>query len=144
MRKFVGLGMGMGFALALALSGCAEYQLAKSALAYAADATVPATVGIVAANAFDGFEAEVSDAEIDCTPRAVPLATQLPAELCSAQASNIRILAAAVHAGQPLRNDIEPKGAGAQPVSGSIYNKLESEIGIIESTLAIFNAAKGA
>jgi hypothetical protein len=137
------LKIAAALALVAALGGCAEAQLIGRAVSYAADATVPPTVGIVAANTFDGFKAEVTDAEIDCTPHVVPISTQLPSALCAAQVGNIRILSAAVKAGTPLRNQIEPTAAGAVPVSGSVYNKLEAIIGTIQSTISIFNAAKG-
>lgn len=125
-----------------ALAGCAEYQLAKNAIEYAADATVPPTVGLVAANAFDGFEATATDALGGCTPNsAYP---QIPRTICVAQASNLKTMGAAVTAGRVLRNAIEPTGAGAVPVSGAVYNKLETEIAVLQAAIAAFNTAKGA
>lgn len=121
-----------------ALAGCADIRAVTNTIGVVADAQIPANVALVAANSFDAVELSAKNILVFCTPTPAPA-------ICASQRANIRTMSAAVLAGRPIRNAIEPLNAGvASPVSKSAYDKLEAIISTLTSAVNVFNASKGA
>jgi|SRR6185312_4382559 len=125
--------------LCLPLAGCADLQAIVNTAKTVADAQIPANVAVAAANGYDAIEILATPILVTCTPTP----THVVPAVCVSQKANIRSMSAAVLAGRPIRNAIEPSPGVADPISKTAYDKLQSIIATITSAVNAFNSAKG-
>lgn len=121
----------------MALAGCSSLQTVLNTAKTVADAQIPANVAVVAANGFDAVELTAANILRTCAP-----AGHVAPAVCISQRPNIRVMNASILAGRPLRNAIEPTTAGAaQPVSKSVYDRLQALVATLTAVVSAFNAA---
>lgn len=115
-------------AVTLAFGGCASLDIARRAYVAATETTVPASVVIPAANAFDILKASATNYGRYC------ISKQMAPAVCSA--STRRIVIKAVRLGTGARNQLEASVASGQPAAASIYNVLVAAVTDLQASPA--------
>lgn len=112
-------------ALALSLGACSTLDTINT-IQQVATATVPASVVIPAANAFDILKGTAVNYGRYC------IANKMPEPICSA--SNRRIVVKFVRSGTSARNQLEVSLTTGQPATASVYNTLVAAIQGLKGT----------
>jgi hypothetical protein len=111
--------------LALTLGACSTLDTINT-IQQVATATVPASVVIPAANAFNILKGTAVNYGRYC------IANKMPEPICSA--SNRRIVIKFVRSGTSARNQLEGSLATGQPAAASVYNTLVAAIQGLKGT----------
>ncbi len=119
-------------ALGLSLTGCASLQNFQQV----ATTTVPASVVIPAANAFDILKAAATNYGRYCIQQ------KMAPSICDA--STRRIVVKAIRAGTGARNQMEVSVANNQPALASIYNVLVSAVQSLQASPVVSAQFAGA
>lgn len=114
--------------LALSLAGCANNMAVLGAIQQVATATVPASVVVPAANAFDILKGTATNYGRYC------IQGKFVDPLCSV--SNRRIVVKFVRSGTAARNQLEDSVTNGTPAAASVYNLLVSAIQGLQGTPA--------
>lgn len=112
--------------LALSLAGCAGLQKLETAYTVATTTTVPASVVIPAANAFDALKATATNYGQYC------LSQKFVPTICSA--ANRRSVIKFVRAGTAARIQLESSLSTGQPALGTVYNALIAAVTGLQGT----------
>ena len=121
MRKIIGA---LVLFAGIVLAGCAQLQTFKTV----ADATVPASVVVPAANAFDILKAGATNYGQYCIQQ------KMVPGFCSALTR--RTVIKAVRSGTGARNQLEASVTSGQPALSSIYNVLVAAVTDLQMTPA--------
>jgi len=119
-------------ALSLSLTGCASLETFQQV----ATATVPASVVIPAANAFDILKAAATNYGRYCIQQ------KMAPSICAADVR--RVVIKAVRSGTGARNQMEASVATGQPALASIYNVLVSAVQSLQASTVVSAQFAGA
>lgn len=114
--------------LGLSLAGCAKEMALLGTIQQVATATVPASVVVPAANAFDILKGTATNYGRYC------IQGKFVDPLCSA--SNRRTVVKFVRSGTAARNQLEDSVTNGTPAAASVYNLLVSAIQGLQGTPA--------
>jgi hypothetical protein len=112
--------------VALALAGCANLQAVQGVYTTVTETTVPATVVIPTANAFNILKLGATNYGRYC------IANKMPEPVCSA--GNRRIVIKAVRAGTGARRQMVASVEQGQPALSSIYNVLVAAVNDLQKS----------
>lgn len=115
-------------AIALVLGGCSTLGTLGAVYQTVTETTVPASVVVPAANAFDILKAGATNYGRYC------IANKMAPAICSA--SIRRTVIQTVRSGTAARNQLETSVATGQPALGSVYNVLVSAVNGLKATPA--------
>lgn len=128
--------------MAFCLSGCGLQQ-SINAVTNVAGYTVPGSTALVAANLFDTTEGTFQDVVLHpCTPTNANYVPALAAT-CKTERNTIRTAAAAITAGRPIRDSIEPSPGVGVAVQSSLFAELQAKITTIQAAINQFNSVNG-